>query len=43
MTKYIEKDFQVKIIDYEGLKQTLTETYTCDKCKNIFKVKANIE
>lgn len=41
--KNVEKDFQGKILDYEGIKQNVVETYTCDKCKNIFKVKANID
>ena len=40
--KDIEKDFQGKILDYDGLKQDLTETYTCDKCMSNFRVTANI-
>ena len=40
--KNVEKDFQGKILYNEGLEQDTIETYTCDYCKSIFEVKADI-
>lgn len=40
--KDIEKDFRGIILEYSGIEQDLTESYTCDYCKNIFSVKADI-
>lgn len=41
--KCINKNDDNKIIDFKGIKQDLEETYTCDNCNSIFKVKANIQ
>lgn len=40
--KRVSKDFSGKILDYEGIPQSLNESYTCDKCMSNFTVTANI-
>ena len=40
--KDIEKDYRGLILIHDGVDQDLNETYTCDYCKNIFSIKAEI-
>lgn len=40
--KDISKDFTGKILEYDGLPQSLSESYTCDKCMSSFTITANI-
>lgn len=38
----IEKDYRGKILYSDGIEQDLNEVYTCDYCKSIFNIKAEI-